>query len=130
MLQHLGGGLAPWNTNNYLYENKDGKIWVKEPQSTKVPVVFYHFHDFRYCTNESFRFTAEQYRLQKEVIALIYIPYVKSLLAAESSIRGIDAHAVVHENPISLQWIQISLARRIQFFVKGFYKNYFKNSKI
>lgn len=129
VLQHPGGGLAPWNTNRYAYEEADGKVWVRDASSGRVPVVFYHFHDFRYSIQESFRLTAEQYRLNKEVINLIYKPYVKALLTAEILIRNIDTDAVFHEFPVSLQWIKISLSRHVQFLLKGHYKNYFKKSK-
>ena len=39
VLQHVGGGLAPWNVANYTLRERDGRLWVDD-----VPVVFYHFH--------------------------------------------------------------------------------------
>jgi hypothetical protein len=39
VLQHIGGGLAPWNVANYSLRERDGRLWVDD-----VPVVFFHFH--------------------------------------------------------------------------------------
>ncbi|SEJ38504.1 hypothetical protein SAMN04487995_4387 [Dyadobacter koreensis] len=129
VLKHLGGGVAPWNSKDYTYKCNEGTVWVSGCESTKLPLVFYHFHDFRYCENRSFRFTAEQYFLPKEVINFIYIPYVKAIQNAEYQIRIIDKKAVFHENPLLLKWIKVSLTRHIHFLITGSYKNYFRQSK-
>ena len=42
VLQHVGGGLAPWNVANYRLSERDGRPWVDD-----VPVVFYHFHSLK-----------------------------------------------------------------------------------
>ena len=130
VLKHLGGGVAPWNSKDYIYGHTDGKILLSDGNSPMMPLVFYHFHDFRYCINESFRFTAEQYFLKSDVISLIYLPYVRALQTAGELIRLADKNAVFHESLYPLQWIKISLARYIRFTLTGSYKNYFKKSKI
>jgi len=128
VLKHTGGGMAPWNSKDYSYESINEKVFVSDAQS-KVPLIFYHYHDFRYCENDSFRFTAEQYFLKKEVIDLVYLPYAKALQSAEYQIKSIDKYAVFHENPMLLKWIKISLSRRVRFLLTGAYKNYRKQSK-
>lgn len=130
VLQHIGGGVAPWNSKDYDYESVAGRTWISNAQSPKVPLVFYHFHDFRYCENDSFRLTAEQYFLKEGVINSAYVPYARALEAAEQQIKQIDNRAVLHENPLPLKWIKISLTRRIRFLLTGSYKNYFKRSKL
>ena len=42
VLQHVGGGLAPWNVANYTLSERDGRPWVDD-----VPLVFYHFHSLK-----------------------------------------------------------------------------------
>ncbi|WP_229216437.1 glycosyl transferase [Dyadobacter sp. 3J3] len=130
VLQHIGGGVAPWNSKTYTYESKAGRVLVKSQNSQAVPLVFYHFHDFRYSANESFRLTAEQYLLNKDVIRLIYSPYANALRDAESKILLTNPTAVFHENPLPLTWIKISLSRKIHFLLKGRYKNYSKKRKL
>jgi hypothetical protein len=130
VLQHPGGGLAPWNSKDYSYENTDGWVIVQKPGTEKFALIFYHFHDFRYCINGSFRLTAEQYRLPKDVIRFVYNTYIKAISAAESQLLQADPAAVFHEEPISLKWINVSLSRRIQFGLRGHYKNYTKKNAL
>jgi len=129
VLENHGGGIAPWNSKEYTYEKDGEQVWIQSPESPEVPLVFYHYHDFRYCVNDSFRLTAEQYFLKKEVIQFVYGPYVKALLAAETQIKVMEPKAVFHENPLPLNWIRISLSRKIQFRLRGSYKNYAKKIK-
>src|SRR5439155_5798473 len=39
VLEHVGGGLAPWNVSRYRLQERDGRVLVDD-----VPLVFYHFH--------------------------------------------------------------------------------------
>lgn len=129
VLEHHGGGIAPWNAKEYTYESIAKKVWIKSQQTPKAPLVFYHFHDFRYCINDNFRLTAEQYLLKSDVIQLVYAPYVRALQAAESQIQVIEPKAIFHENPLPLNWIKISFSRKIHFWLRGKYKNYAKRRK-
>jgi len=124
VLEHPGGGIAPWNAIDYTCEKANGHILIQKAGAGKVPLVFYHFHDFRYCVDRSFRLTAEQYRLPDNTIRLVYSTYIKALFSAESQILLTDPAAIVHEQPMVLKWIKVSLSRRIQFGLRGRYKNY------
>lgn len=130
VLKHAGGGLAPWNSKDYEFSNASGQFFIKNAQSGKVPLVFYHFHDFRYCVDQSFRLTAEQYKLRKDVIRHVYSAYTKALVAAEVQIQAVDKEATYHETPMALKWIRVSLSRRIQFGLSGRYKNYAKKKAL
>ncbi len=130
VLEHAGGGVAPWNAKEYAVEQINGQVMVHHGDGVKAPLVFYHFHDFRYCINGSFRLTAEQYRLPKDTIRFIYSTYIKALAAAETHILQTDPLAVFHEPPMVMKWITVSLSRRIQFGLKGHYKNYTKKNAL
>ena len=41
-LQHVGGGLAPWNVSAYTLREQDGQVWADD-----VPLVFYHYHSLK-----------------------------------------------------------------------------------
>ncbi|MEI4801445.1 hypothetical protein WAZ07_08915 [Bacillus sp. FJAT-51639] len=69
VLQHLGGGVACWNIQQY--EVTDG------PQVCGVPIVFYHFHQLRWDT--AYQFDYGVYELSQEAISLIYGPYIQAL---------------------------------------------------
>ena len=130
VLAHQGGGIAPWNAIDYACENANGQLYVQKADAERVPLVFYHFHDFRYCVDKSFRLTAEQYRLPERIVRLVYSTYIKALSSAESQILLIDPAAVFHEQPMVLKWIKVSLSRRIQFGLRGRYKNYTKENAL
>ncbi len=78
-LQHLGGGVAPWNVQQYDFVRENNKIWggVRK-QSDKWPLVFYHFHSFCILSPQSY-FPVRGYDLSKNVRTLIYEPYFKAL---------------------------------------------------
>jgi hypothetical protein len=42
VLEHVGGGLAPWNVTRFALKKPDGRVLVDT-----VPLVFFHFHSLR-----------------------------------------------------------------------------------
>lgn len=69
VLQHSGGGVAPWNVQRYTVS--------AGPMINDVPLVFYHFHNLGWCTDDSF--LLDRYRLSRNVIDLLYRPYIAVL---------------------------------------------------
>lgn len=44
VMQHIGGGVAPWNVYRYTFNTTDGKIYMEEKETgIKAPLIFYHF---------------------------------------------------------------------------------------
>ncbi len=80
VLEHIGGGVAPWNVSQYL--TSDG------PRINGSPIVFYHFHGLRWI--ESALFDLSMYRLNRAVKHYIYIPYLEKLTQTALSIRKSD----------------------------------------
>lgn len=76
-LQHLGGGVAPWNVQQYKVANG--------PKVDGVPVVFYHFHGLKWLTDSDFN--VSDYRLQDEVKQILYRPYLLALKDSLLQIR-------------------------------------------
>ncbi|MDR6197624.1 hypothetical protein QE357_004736 [Siphonobacter sp. BAB-5404] len=128
VLQHLGGGVAPWNNTQYTFRKKGDEVFVQKDSQVQA-LVFYHFHDFRYCLNQVFRLTDEQYTLSKEAISLIYKPYAQALAQAETQIKQADQNSMFHEPLYSLSWVQSNLGRQANFLIKGSYKNYYRQTK-
>ena len=130
-LEHIGGGVAPWNVQQYHIFEKEGKVLVSSSASFKeAELVFYHFQDFRYGVNHVFRLTSEMYFLSKDAVDKIYKPYVKALLNAENKIKTVNAEIVFHERLLNLDWIKRVLGRKVTFFFRGFYRNYYKRKKL
>ncbi len=78
VLQHLGGGVAPWNVQQYTVEQRGGKSLAVNG----VPLVFYHFHAYKHYTDGTHDLGG--YKLTPAVVDLIYRPYVRRLKAARA----------------------------------------------
>lgn len=84
-MKNLGGGLAPWNINNYELTPKDDDLFVENDK-----LIFYHFHAFRiylynfFDLSFGYKFT----EIQKK---LIYEPYIKAIKNAILEVKKIDA---------------------------------------
>lgn len=85
VLQHLGGGVAPWNVQQYKLSQRSGQLYVNES-----PLVFYHFHAYKYYRNGVHAFSPN-YLISNEVVEFLYRPYAKALLRAHDELREIDA---------------------------------------
>ncbi|RZM01119.1 MAG: glycosyl transferase, partial [Pedobacter sp.] len=49
VLKHLGGGVAPWNVQQYEFIKTDKRIaGVEKSTGNKFDLVFYHYHGFNY----------------------------------------------------------------------------------
>jgi len=97
VLEHLGGGVAPWNNMNYSFFKRGSEIWgIDKKDGVEFPVVFYHFHYLNisevvfhihklYLSNiiRYAEFHIGGYMVSSEVIDLIYKPYVKKLIQCE-----------------------------------------------
>ena len=100
VLQHLGGGVAPWNVQQYQIS--------EGPKVNDSKIVFYHFHGLKWLDLN--RFDLSGYKLPKKAVRYIYRPYCSSLKMAlhlvqkqwdESFIQGIQGEKWSWKNPIS-----------------------------
>ncbi|TLV04000.1 glycosyl transferase [Dyadobacter luticola] len=130
VLEHPGGGVAPWNSTQYNYFTESGNVYLRSTDGAKNRLIFYHFHDFRYCVENSFRLTAEQYVLGNDLKKIVYGAYLKALANVAAQVQALDPAAVFHENLLPLKWIKVSLSRRVKFLFKGHYKNYVKSKAL
>ncbi|OGI00439.1 MAG: glycosyl transferase [Candidatus Melainabacteria bacterium GWF2_37_15] len=79
VLKHLGGGVAPWNVQQYELFDNDFKL------------VFYHFHDVKFNQKKELRPIGVCYRLSREVINRLYIPYLTQLVEISKNLKQIDS---------------------------------------
>lgn len=80
VLQHLGGGVAPWNMQQYRFEQQGKEIIGIELETEKqFPLVFYHFHSLVFVT--PFYFSPRPYYKRNDsTIILLFNPYVKEIV--------------------------------------------------
>jgi len=86
VLQHKGGGLAPWNISDYSLSRKNGQTYVDSDR-----LIFYHFHSLqilrkRFLLKRAF-LASRGYRFTREQVALIYLPYARELERAIETIE-------------------------------------------
>lgn len=74
--QNLGGGVAPWNIQQYKLENRSFEL------------IFYHFHNFKFLPNN--RVELGNYRLRKIDLKILYKPYLIHLEKIKNEIVKID----------------------------------------
>lgn len=79
VLQNLGGGVAPWNMQQYEFEKMDDKIIGTELKTNKkFPVIFFHFHSFVFVTPDFFS-PRPYYERNDSSISLLFKPYAKEI---------------------------------------------------
>ena len=84
VLQHLGGGVAPWNVQQYRIQEVSNKLYVND-----YPIIFYHFQDYKYFKDGIHDFIGGC-RLRPEVVSLLYRPYGLALLNVYEDIYGVE----------------------------------------
>jgi len=90
-LQHLGGGVAPWNVQQYIFELAADKIVGKELATGKqFEVVFFHFHGSKFYLENIVHLTGEGYALNKNVKNIFYKPFVRLIDQQRIKINLID----------------------------------------
>lgn len=121
VLQNIGGGVAPWNFEKYAIEKKDGRIFVD-----KVPLVFYHFHQFRIFSYDQFFFMPDLYTVERDVPMEIYQPYVSAIRESIALVRqiapgykyGIDSYLPVFARNFARNYFPTSLKNRIKSLIR------------
>jgi hypothetical protein len=128
VLSHLGGGVAPWNVQQYNFKTKSKRVKGVELATGKCfDLVFYHYHGFKYSLKNSYVLSPEEYFIEKSPIKNIYRPYVKSLSMADKMIRSVSKETVTHTVSNEIEFVERVIGRLVVFYLRGFYKNYYKD---
>lgn len=86
VLQHLGGGIAPWNVQQYEVFIKEDKIYgIEKATGKKFEVIFYHFHNLKFLLNN--KIDLSNYKLSDKVISIFYKPYIKKIFEIENKLK-------------------------------------------
>lgn len=110
VLQNLGGGVAPWNVQQY------------DLSDSSFELIFYHFHQYSFLNGNRVDFGI--YKLESDVIESIYKPYTKHLMSITERLKMIDStydfNGIVEQNILNWRQSFKKMVRRI----KGIYKIY------
>jgi hypothetical protein len=90
VLKHLGGGVAPWNVQQYTIFLKDNKLKaIQKNTGNEFEIIFYHFHGLKFYNNDTVGLCGG-YRIDKEVVENIYRPYLKHIKVINMALKKID----------------------------------------
>ena len=96
-LKNLGGGLAPWNIQQYDFIAQEEKLLGTERKSQHpFEAIFYHFHGLKFYDHGGFIYSPNTYALSQKIKSQFYEPYIKALAASKSLIlksnKAFDPH--------------------------------------
>lgn len=85
VLEHKGGGLAPWNVTRYSIERRDGNVVVDDD-----PLVFFHYHRLELRRRGGHAWEPPGYPISEHDRELVYDPYLAELDDALRLIRTVE----------------------------------------
>ena len=119
-LQHLGGGLAPWNIQQYQFKYTHNKLQgIEKLSQKKFDVVFYHFHGLKFFEPNIVSLTDAQYAINSSIQQLFYFPYIKHLNQAKRFINSVDTSFNPHGNSGLAPYSKLSLKTLLRFYKEG-----------
>ena len=91
-LEHLGGGVAPWNMQQYSFQKVGSKYTGIDVETRhSFDLVFFHFHAILSHTIGIFNeFYLGGYRMTSSTKRLLYLPYISKLKQQYRSINRIE----------------------------------------
>jgi len=99
-LKHIGGGVAPWNLQQYQFKIKNHKIYLKDKTNNKfIPLVFFHFHGLKFFLDGIVQLSPFYY-MPKYLIKKIYKPYINLLVEFQ---KQVEKSNTLYNTSISLQ---------------------------
>ena len=106
-LQNLGGGVAPWNVNQYFFIKNGDQITCKEIASNQeFQLVFYHFHSLKFIDNNLVQLADKKYKLSDKTKELIYKPYLQSIKSLVGSINKKFGKNFINQKELKFDFIK------------------------
>jgi hypothetical protein len=89
ILEHQGGGVAPWNLDSYRFYMEEGRLkGIVRKTGVEFDVVFYHFQYVKFMENNTY--DIGWYHISNLVRSLFYIPYLRRVINTEKMLKEID----------------------------------------
>jgi hypothetical protein len=89
ILEHQGGGIAPWNLTQYVFTRDDGSVsGINLKSKFKFTVVFYHFQYVKFMENNLC--DIGWYYISSTVKKVFYEPYITKIKETEEKILNLN----------------------------------------
>jgi hypothetical protein len=83
VLRHIGGGLGPWNINQYEVRRDGERVWVDDTE-----LVFYHYHRVKMLGAGGYDWNPPGYSISEHEFEVVYKPYMAALDEAQETVRA------------------------------------------
>lgn len=88
VLQHTGGGIAPWNIQQYEFFHKAGKPFIREKKNgNEWLAVFFHFHGLKFFADKTLQLSGPAYEITEDAKHVFFFPYIRNLLLSAREIK-------------------------------------------
>lgn len=89
ILEHQGGGIAPWNLQQYhFFKERDSIVGRERRTGAVFNVVFYHFQYIKFLDNGAF--DIGWYYITSIIMKLFYIPYLRNIEVIETKLQELN----------------------------------------
>ena len=128
-LQHLGGGVAPWNMQQYTFRQQgDQYIGTEIATGKEFPLVFFHFHAC-HCYRKGWmrEFQYVWYEWNKKNWDVLFKAYAKELIHAYRAMRKTDKNidGVATQLLLTQSWLDYVLRIRYRKYKQKDFRSYY-----
>ena len=118
-LQHLGGGMAPWNLKQYevIRMEENAPVFVEKSSKKEFPLVFYHFQNMRYLTEDMVNVSSGTH--SKKTKDAIYPTYLKAVEKVRKELKKYGVTFSVKKVYSSNKFIAFLQGNVLRFKVKS-----------
>jgi hypothetical protein len=90
VMQHRGGGVAPWNLILYDFLNEPDLQLIEKKTVTAYEVIFFHFHGVQFFKDKKISLAGPLYEISADVKKIFYYPYISQLINIAKGIHQQD----------------------------------------
>lgn len=130
VLQHHGGGLAPWNIQQYRIQNiEENNIFLSRiEKNVTFKVIFYHYHYVRFYKNNVV--DLGWFKLAKSMVQLFYNNYINALDKSLNQVKTINPEFEEKLRPFSIKDSE-NFKDQVKFLIKKISKyNLYKKHQL
>lgn len=134
VLQTPGGGIAPWNLQQYQFERSGSGI-IGRGNNKTFDVIFFHYHGLRFYKENVVSLTGKDYRMTEDAKSVFYCPVVHQLVQIKEELLkrlpGVSTDGSTELSPVqpsSFKTNLIAYLRNLRHYPKDVFGKNLKES--